>query len=74
MEMIAVTHNETSEGVEWPLDFIHSLREKNKEALIVVDAVSSFALSQTGLYKNRFCFFLGSKGIRTSRRVWAYGW
>src|SRR6185503_3389279 len=41
MEMIAVTHNETSTGVSWPIDFIHALREKNKEALIVVDAVSS---------------------------------
>jgi phosphoserine aminotransferase len=41
IELIAVTHNETSTGVSWPVDAIAELRQKNKSALLVVDAVSS---------------------------------
>lgn len=40
-ELIAITHNETSTGVSMPLDFISSLKNKNPDALIAVDAVSS---------------------------------
>ena len=40
-ELIAVTHNETSTGVSVPLAFIAALKEKNRNALIAVDAVSS---------------------------------
>ena len=40
-ELIAVTHNETSTGVSLPVDWIHQLKEKNPEALLAIDAVSS---------------------------------
>jgi phosphoserine aminotransferase len=40
-ELIAVTHNETSTGVSVPLEWIHQLKEKNPNALLAIDAVSS---------------------------------
>lgn len=40
-ELIAVTHNETSTGVSLPLQWVHQLKEKNPNALLAVDAVSS---------------------------------
>lgn len=40
-ELIAVTHNETSTGVSLPLEFIGGLKQKNPDALLAVDAVSS---------------------------------
>lgn len=40
-ELIGVTHNETSTGVSLPLSFIYGLKEKNPNALVCVDAVSS---------------------------------
>ncbi len=63
MEMIAVTHNETSTGVSLPLDFIHSLRGKNKEALIVVDAVSSLPYPRLDYTKIDSVFFSVQKGF-----------
>jgi phosphoserine aminotransferase len=63
MEMIAVTHNETSTGVSLPVDFIHSLREKNKEALIVVDAVSSMPYPKFDYTKIDSVFFSVQKGF-----------
>lgn len=40
-ELIGVTHNETSTGVSLPLSFIYGLKDKNPNALLCVDAVSS---------------------------------
>jgi phosphoserine aminotransferase len=62
-EMIAVTHNETSTGVSLPLDFIHSLKEKNKDALIVVDAVSSLPYPKLDYTKIDSVFFSVQKGF-----------
>ncbi len=63
MEMIAVTHNETSTGVSLPLDFIHSLRKKNKKAIIVVDAVSSLPFPKVDFTKIDSVFFSVQKGF-----------
>lgn len=41
-ELIGVTHNETSTGVQQPLEDLRKLREKFPNALITVDVVSSF--------------------------------
>ena len=41
-ELIGVTHNETSTGVQQPLQDLKYLREKFPSSLIAVDAVSSF--------------------------------
>ena len=62
-EMIAVTHNETSTGVSLPLDFIHSLKEKNKDSLIIVDAVSSLPYPQFDYSKIDSVFFSVQKGF-----------
>lgn len=40
-EFVAITHNETSTGVSWPLEDFHKLRSSYPNALIMVDAVSS---------------------------------
>jgi len=41
IEMVAVTQNETSAGVSFPLEYLPILRKNNPDALITVDAVSS---------------------------------
>jgi len=62
-ELIAVTHNETSTGVALPLEFIHGLKEKNKEALVIVDAVSSLPYPQFDYSKIDSVFFSVQKGF-----------
>ncbi|QCK15863.1 aminotransferase class V-fold PLP-dependent enzyme [Mangrovivirga cuniculi] len=44
VELIAITHNETSTGVSQPLEDIKKLRNKFPDALITVDAVSSLPI------------------------------
>jgi phosphoserine aminotransferase len=41
VELIALTHNETSTGVALPLHLIHAIRKQMPQALIALDAVSS---------------------------------
>lgn len=43
-EHIAVTHNETSTGVNFPISHLKLLRQKYPEALVTVDAVSSLPI------------------------------
>ena len=40
-ELIALTHNETSTGVSLNMGYIHSLKAKHPDSLVIVDAVSS---------------------------------
>ena len=42
VELLAITHNETSTGAQQPLEDIQIFRKQLPEALIAVDAVSSF--------------------------------
>jgi len=44
IELIAITHNETSTGLMWPREEIHALRERYKTPLIAVDVASSFGV------------------------------
>jgi phosphoserine aminotransferase len=62
-ELIAVTHNETSTGVSMPLEFIYRLREKNPDALLVVDAVSSLPFPDFDYTKLDSVFFSVQKGF-----------
>jgi phosphoserine aminotransferase len=62
-ELIALTHNETSTGVSLPLDFIHGFKEKNPEALIAVDAVSSLPYPALDFTKLDTVFFSVQKGF-----------
>jgi phosphoserine aminotransferase len=63
VELIAVTHNETSTGVSLPLEMIYGLREKNPNALIAVDAVSSLPIPNFDLTKIDSIFFSVQKGF-----------
>jgi len=47
VELIAVTHNETSTGMAWPLAEIASLRAAHPGALLAVDVTSSFGALAT---------------------------
>jgi len=62
-ELIAVTHNETSTGVSLPLEFIHGLKDKNKDSLVIVDAVSSLPYPQFDYTKIDSLFFSVQKGF-----------
>lgn len=62
-ELIAVTHNETSTGVSLPLQTIYSLKEKNPQALIAVDAVSSLPHPNFDFTKLDSVFFSVQKGF-----------
>jgi phosphoserine aminotransferase len=62
-ELIALTHNETSTGVSLPVDLIHAFRDKNPEALIAVDAVSSLPYPAFDFTKVDSVFFSVQKGF-----------
>jgi phosphoserine aminotransferase len=62
-ELIAVTHNETSTGVSLPLETIYKLKEKNPDALLVVDAVSSLPYPDLDFTKLDSVFFSIQKGF-----------
>ncbi len=63
IELIALTHNETSTGVSLPMNFINQFREKYPEALIAVDAVSSLPYPQFDYSKIDSLFFSVQKGF-----------
>jgi phosphoserine aminotransferase len=62
-ELIAITHNETSTGVSIPNEFISKLRAAHKNALIVVDAVSSLPFPQFDFSVVDSVFFSVQKGF-----------
>lgn len=63
VELIALTHNETSTGVSLPMNFIHQFREQYPDALIAVDAVSSLPYPQFDFSKIDTLFFSVQKGF-----------
>jgi phosphoserine aminotransferase len=63
VEMIGLTHNETSTGVSLSMDFINRFRDTNPEALIVVDAVSSLPYPSFDFSKVDSVFFSVQKGF-----------
>ncbi len=62
-ELIAITHNETSTGVSIPIDFINTLKDKNQNTLIAVDAVSSIPYLNLDYTKIDSAFFSVQKGF-----------
>jgi phosphoserine aminotransferase len=62
-ELIAITHNETSTGVTMPLEMIYDIRQKNPNALIAVDAVSSLPYPVFDISKLDSIFFSVQKGF-----------
>lgn len=62
-ELVALTHNETSTGVTLPLSAIASVREQHRDALIVVDAVSSLPYAAFDYTQVDSVFFSVQKGF-----------
>jgi phosphoserine aminotransferase len=63
VELIAVTHNETSSGVSFPITQIQKLRTENPNALIAVDAVSSLPYPDFDFTQFDTVFFSVQKGF-----------
>lgn len=63
VEMIGLTHNETSTGVSLTMDFVNHFRSANPNALIVVDAVSSLPYPAFDYSKIDSVFFSVQKGF-----------
>ena len=63
IELIAITHNETSTGVSLSIPFVNSFRQKNQQALIAVDAVSSLPYPDFDYSKVDSVFFSVQKGF-----------
>lgn len=71
-EIICVTQNETSSGVMMPVNDIGLVREKNKGALLFVDAVSSLPNPEFDFNKIDSVFFSVQKcfGLPAGLGVW----
>lgn len=71
-EIICLTHNETSSGVSMPEKDIHQFRDKNKNALIFVDSVSSLPYPAFDYSKIDSTFFSVQKcfGLPAGLGVW----
>jgi phosphoserine aminotransferase len=71
-EIICLTHNETSSGVSMPVEDINTFRDKNKDALIFVDAVSSLPYPNFDWTKIDSVFFSVQKcfGLPAGLGVW----
>jgi phosphoserine aminotransferase len=72
-ELIALTHNETSTGVSLTNDFINQFKDKNPNALVIVDAVSSLPYPSLDYSKIDSVFFSVQKGfgMPAGLGVWA---
>ena len=62
-ELIALTQNETSTGVSMPIELVNAFRDKNPNALIAVDAVSSLPYPTFDYSKVDSVFFSVQKGF-----------
>lgn len=71
-ELIALTHNETSSGVQTPESDIHATAIKHPNALIAVDMVSSFPYPQLDYTKVDTALFSVQKcmGLPAGLGVW----
>ena len=63
VELIGITHNETSTGVALPLPFIYAVKEKNPDALLAIDAVSSIPFVDFDFQKIDSVYFSVQKGF-----------
>lgn len=63
MELIGITHNETSSGVCQPLEYMYGIRQQNPNTLIAVDAVSSLPYPDFDYNQFDSVFFSVQKGF-----------
>ncbi len=71
-ELIAVTHNETSAGVQMPVTEIHKLKSKHPDKLMAVDMVSSAPYPELdyNLIENAFFSVQKAFGMPAGLGVW----
>ncbi|MFN3403206.1 MAG: aminotransferase class V-fold PLP-dependent enzyme [Cytophagaceae bacterium] len=71
-EIICLTHNETSSGVSMPVSDINKMADKNRNALLFVDAVSSLPYPAFDFSKVDSTFFSVQKcfGLPAGLGVW----
>ncbi|ANQ48864.1 aminotransferase class V-fold PLP-dependent enzyme [Flammeovirga sp. MY04] len=62
-DFISITQNETSTGVQFPLEDIYKIREENPDKLIAIDAVSSIPFVDIDLTKVDSLYFSVQKGM-----------
>lgn len=62
-ELICLTHNETSTGIKTSEEFIHKVKIKNPDKIVVVDTVSSAPLVQLDFKLIDICFFSSQKAF-----------
>jgi phosphoserine aminotransferase len=74
-ELIALTHNETSSGVQMPVSDIHAIANKHKNSLVAVDMVSSFPYPDLDYTKVDTALFSVQKcmGMPAGLGVWFVG-
>ncbi len=74
VEVIGITHNETSTGATHPLDEIYKLRDKYPDSLIAVDIVSSAPVYDIDFDKIDTAYFSVQKGfgLPAGLGVWIY--
>ncbi|OJJ17296.1 phosphoserine aminotransferase [marine bacterium AO1-C] len=72
VEMICVTHNETSTGVSMPVADIHALKDRYPNKLLVVDMVSSAPIPALDFTKVDAAYFSVQKafGLPAGLGVW----
>ncbi|NMM47993.1 aminotransferase class V-fold PLP-dependent enzyme [Marinigracilibium pacificum] len=72
VELVAITHNETSTGVSQPIEDIISIRKKFPQALIAVDAVSSLPIVELPYDQIDSAYFSVQKcfGLPAGLGVW----
>ena len=63
VELICMTHNETSTGIKTSEDFIHQVKLKYPNRILVVDTVSSAPLVQLDFSLVDICFFSSQKAF-----------
>ncbi|PWJ57173.1 phosphoserine aminotransferase [Dyadobacter jejuensis] len=71
-ELIAVTHNETSSGVQMPVEEIHRLKAKHPDRFMAVDMVSSapYPALDYAMIENAFFSVQKAFGLPAGLGVW----
>lgn len=72
VELITITHNETSTGIKHSEEFIHSIKDKYPTKILAVDAVSSAPFIYLDYKKVDMVFFSSQKafGLPAGLGIW----
>ncbi len=72
VELICITHNETSTGIKTNEDYIHNVKKKNPQAILAIDTVSSAPFVDLDFSLVDMAFFSSQKafGLPAGLGVW----